>query len=59
MPAPLPATSTYDQRQLAAVLVMCVVCHRAWYMTDPQAVCIACRRAAAKRDDVGDEGTTR
>lgn len=35
---------TYDQSQMAAALIRCVMCKRFWYMTVPQSVCIACRR---------------
>ena len=33
---------TYDDRQLAAVLVRCQDCGRAYYMTVPRPICQAC-----------------
>ena len=41
MPVP-----TYDEKQRNAVLTVCTVCGRAFYMTQPQPVCMACREAA-------------
>jgi hypothetical protein len=38
----------YDQKQATAVLVQCVGCRRAFYMTDPQPCCIECRQADGK-----------
>lgn len=37
---------SYDDKQINAVLVTCAGCGRAWYMTWPHALCLACRRAA-------------
>ncbi len=36
----------YDEIQMAAVLTYCLVCHRHYYMTKPQAVCCRCRQMA-------------
>lgn len=38
---------SYDDHQLHAPLVVCATCGQAWYMTVPQAICIACRRKDA------------
>ncbi len=45
MSDPIP---TYDEIQMAAVLVFCSVCYHAYYMTKPGPVCILCRQRAAK-----------
>jgi hypothetical protein len=34
---------SYDDRQIAAVLVVCACCGRSFYMTKPEARCISCR----------------
>jgi hypothetical protein len=39
---------TYCEKQMAASLVRCARCHRAWYMTVFYPLCIVCRRQAAK-----------
>jgi hypothetical protein len=43
---------SYDAHQREAVRVMCVQCHRTWYVTHYQGgpyVCIECRRLRANR----------
>lgn len=39
------ARKSYDAKQLGAVLVTCATCGRAYYMTAPAPVCLACREA--------------
>jgi hypothetical protein len=36
----------YDAQRAEAELVTCAKCHKPYYMTHPQAVCIQCRRQA-------------
>jgi hypothetical protein len=36
----------YDTQRAEAPLVTCSACLKAFYMTHPQPVCIACRRKA-------------
>jgi hypothetical protein len=37
-------SKTYDATQIGAVLTVCSVCRRAYYMTAPGPVCVLCRR---------------
>lgn len=37
---------TYDQIQMAAVLIVCAGCQRGYYMTVPAGLCIKCRKAS-------------
>jgi hypothetical protein len=39
---------TYDEKQIGAVLTYCMVCHRHYFATKPQAVCVLCRRERLK-----------
>ena len=43
---PVSTVPSYDDKQINAALVTCAKCGRAWYMTAPQPLCRACRRAA-------------
>jgi hypothetical protein len=36
--------ASYDEHQIGAMLVQCSGCRRSYYMTQPQTVCIVCRR---------------
>lgn len=45
---------TYDENQMAAVLVTCAGCGRARYSTKPQRLCILCRFEKAKSVDAVD-----
>lgn len=38
-----PPRNSYDDKQAGAVLTTCGACRRAFYMTAPQAQCVACR----------------
>lgn len=35
---------TYGARQIAATLIVCAVCQRAYYMTHVEKLCLTCRR---------------